>query len=44
VWIVIGEDRESLEAVFESVEPGATFECDLCMPYEDGSRSGLPGE
>jgi hypothetical protein len=36
VWIVVGEDRESLEAVFESVELGATFECDLCLPCEDG--------
>jgi len=35
VWIVIGDDRESLEAVFETVERAATFECGLCMPYED---------
>lgn len=35
-WIVIGDDRASLEAIFESVELGATFECGLCMPYEDG--------
>jgi hypothetical protein len=34
VWIVIGDDRESLEAIFESVEQALTFECDLCMPYE----------
>ena len=35
VWIVIGDDRETLETIFDSVELGATFECDLCMPYED---------
>lgn len=37
VWIVIGDRRESLETIFESVERGGVFECDLCMPYEDGS-------
>jgi hypothetical protein len=35
VWIVIGDDRENLERLFESVERAATFDCDLCMPYED---------
>jgi hypothetical protein len=37
VWIVIDDDRETLETLFESVELGTTFECDLCMPYEDGN-------
>jgi hypothetical protein len=35
--IVIGDRRERLEELFESVEQGATFECRDCMPYEDGS-------
>lgn len=35
VWIVIGDDRETLEGIFETVELGAMFECDLCMPYQD---------
>ncbi len=35
VWIVIGDDRETLESLFSSVELGGTFDCDLCMPYED---------
>lgn len=35
VWIVIGDDREDLERLFESVEHASTFDCDLCMPYED---------
>jgi len=34
-WIVIGDDRETLETIFESVTLGETFHCDLCMPYED---------
>jgi hypothetical protein len=34
-WIVIGDDRETLETIFESVTLGATFTCDLCMPYEN---------
>jgi len=34
VVIVIGDDRETLESIFESVELGATFVCDLCMPFE----------
>ncbi len=34
-WIVIGDDRETLESIFETVELGATFDCDLCMPFED---------
>ena len=35
VWIVIGDRREVLEGIFESVEKADTFDCDLCMPYED---------
>jgi hypothetical protein len=34
-WIVIGDDRETLETIFESVTLAARFDCDLCMPYED---------
>ena len=34
-WIVIGDDRETLETIFESVTLADTFQCDLCMPYED---------
>ena len=34
-WIVIGDRREDLERLFEAVEHAATFDCDLCMPYED---------
>ena len=35
VWIVIGDNRETLETIFESVDLGTTFECALCMPFED---------
>jgi hypothetical protein len=35
--IVIGDNRERLEELFEAVELGATFTCRDCMPYEDGS-------
>ena len=38
VMLVIGDDRETLESLFESVELGATHTCADCMPYE----SGLP--
>jgi dolichyl-phosphate-mannose-protein mannosyltransferase len=38
VMIVIGDDRETLESLFASVELGATHTCADCMPYE----SGLP--
>lgn len=31
----LGDDRGTLETIFESVERAATFDCDLCMPYED---------
>ncbi len=37
VLIVIGDERERLEELFESVEHGATFTCRDCMPYENGS-------
>jgi hypothetical protein len=32
--IVIGSERARLEQIFERVEQGATFTCELCMPYE----------
>jgi hypothetical protein len=35
VLIVIGDDRDRLEELFESVELGATFTCRDCMPYEN---------
>jgi hypothetical protein len=35
VLIVIGDDRETLEELFENVELGATFTCHDCMPYEN---------
>ena len=34
-WIVVGDNRETLETIFGSVTLGDTFHCDLCMPYED---------
>jgi hypothetical protein len=37
VLIVIGDEQERLEELFESVEHAATFTCRDCMPYEDGS-------
>jgi hypothetical protein len=37
VLIVIGDDRERLVELFETVELGATFTCQDCMPYENGS-------
>jgi hypothetical protein len=36
VLLVIDRDREDLDELFGSVEPGATFDCRDCMPYEDG--------
>jgi hypothetical protein len=36
VLIVIGDDRERLEELFESVEPGGVTACRDCMPYENG--------
>lgn len=35
VLLVLGDHRERLGELFESVELGATFECRDCMPYED---------
>jgi hypothetical protein len=35
VLVVIGDDRERLEELFETVELGATFTCRDCMPYEN---------
>mgnify|MGYP003579591210 CR=1 FL=1 len=35
VVIVIEDDRETLEQIFESVELGATYTCQDCMPYEN---------
>ena len=35
VLIVIGDRRERLEELFESVERGAIFNCRDCMPYEN---------
>lgn len=37
VMIVIDDDRETLEELFESVELGATFTCKDCMPYENNN-------
>ena len=33
--LILGNDREGLEKLFEEVELGATFDCRDCMPYED---------
>lgn len=35
VVVVLGDDREDLEALFHRVERAGTVECDYCMPYED---------
>ena len=35
VLIVIGDDRGTLETLFASVDRGATYVCDDCMPYEN---------
>ncbi len=35
VMLVIGDDRDRLLELFESVELGAVRECDYCMPFED---------
>ena len=35
LMIVLGDRRECLQQIFESVERGALFTCDDCMPYED---------
>ncbi|MGH9465656.1 MAG: glycosyltransferase family 39 protein [Thermoanaerobaculia bacterium] len=48
VVIVIDDDRESMEATFESAELATTFTCIDCMPYEShkqiwvGRRLRLP--
>ncbi|MEZ5314272.1 MAG: glycosyltransferase family 39 protein [Thermoanaerobaculia bacterium] len=34
--LVIARDRERLDKLFASVEPGAEFHCRDCMPYENG--------
>lgn len=36
VVIVLGDEREDLEALFHEVERAGTVECTYCMPYEDG--------
>ena len=35
VLIVLADNRERLEELFEQVELGAVFDCRDCMPYED---------
>jgi hypothetical protein len=35
VLVVLGDRREGLEELFETVELGATFNCRDCMPYEN---------
>ena len=35
VLIVIGDDREDLERLFETVELATIYTCDDCMPYEN---------
>jgi hypothetical protein len=35
VVIVLGGSRAYLDDLFESVELATTFECALCMPYEN---------
>jgi hypothetical protein len=36
VLLVIGDRRDRLDQLFESVEEGGTFHCRDCMPYENG--------
>jgi hypothetical protein len=38
VLLVIGDRRDRLDQVFESVEEGGTFHCRDCMPYENDRR------
>ncbi len=33
--LILGNDRDGLDKLFEEVELGATFDCRDCMPYED---------
>jgi hypothetical protein len=35
VMIVIGDEKERLQELFENVELGSTFTCKDCMPYEN---------
>ena len=35
VVLVLGDRQERLEELFESVELGAVFACEDCMPYEN---------
>jgi hypothetical protein len=35
VMLVLADDRERVDALFERVEPGALFTCQDCMPYEN---------
>jgi hypothetical protein len=35
VAIVLGDDRDHLETVFEDVELAGVHDCDLCMPWRD---------
>lgn len=35
VVVVLGDEREDLEALFHRVERAGTVRCDYCMPYED---------
>jgi hypothetical protein len=35
IFIVIGDDQETLEQLFENVQLGDTFVCKDCMPYEN---------
>jgi hypothetical protein len=37
VIIVIDDDRETLEQLFENVELGTIFTCQDCMPYENNN-------
>jgi hypothetical protein len=49
VVIVIDDDRETLDQLFEEVELGAVYTCTDCMPYENNksiwiarrSRAGI---
>jgi hypothetical protein len=36
VLVVLGDRREVLEGIFQSVELGGVFRCADCMPYENG--------
>jgi Dolichyl-phosphate-mannose-protein mannosyltransferase len=38
VLLVIGDRRDRLDELFESVEEGGVFHCRDCMPYENGRR------